>query len=134
MKHIVLTVASLLVVYCCFLPARPVAEPGPVAVAMRPASNADRVKVASIYRALADITERDAGQQITSTSVWRTCHSSALRLSAGGTDLPGKYQGLDRAVEQVLALHFSLDDVAMTKELAAKIAAGCREVAKQSGG
>jgi hypothetical protein len=132
-KHIVLTIAALIVVYCFFLPPR-AAVVGPVAVAMQSAENADKVKLASIYRALADITKRDAGKQLTSLSAWRTCHSSALRLAVGGTDLPGKYPNLDRAVEQVLSNFFPLDDVPMTADLAAKISAACEEVAKQSGG
>ena len=133
MKHVVISLAALLCVYSFWFPPSP-PQAGPVVSAMRSASSADRAKVASIYRALADITVRDNGQQIATTAVWRKLHSSALRMAAGGTDLPGKYKELDTAVEKVLSEHFSLDDVALTKEVAAQIAAGCEEVAKQSGG
>ena len=44
----------------------------------------------------------------------------------------GKYAGLDVAVEKVMADSFPLDDVAMSGQLIGKIAAACREVAKQS--
>lgn len=134
MKHIILTAVALAVVWFSFVPAKTPVAPGPVTVALAKADHADRVKVGSIYRALADITERDGGTQITTLSIWRTCHSSVLRLAVGGTDLPGKYPGLDIAVEKVLSTHFPLGDVPMTKELAGKISAACEEVAKQSGG
>jgi hypothetical protein len=41
---------------------------------------------------------------------------------------------LDAAVEQVLSQYFPLENLPLTDELRAKIVAGCREVAKQSGG
>lgn len=132
-KHVLISLAALLCIYSFWFPPAP-PQTGPVAAAMRTASSADRAKVARIYRALGDITVRDSGQQIATTAVWRKLHASALRLAAGGTDLPGKYKGLDEAVEKVLSEHFSLDDVAITKELASKIDEGCKEVAKQSGG
>jgi len=86
--------------------------------------------VAGIYDALANITERDSvDSRIPTTGMWRRCHSTALRLAAGGTPLVGKYPGLDMAIEQVLAKYFPLDDVALTSDLRAKIVAACREVA-----
>jgi hypothetical protein len=63
--------------------------------------------------------------------VWRAIYADALRLAAGGTDLPGKYPGLDRAVEEVLAQHYPLDNLPIDKAMADKIAAGCRAVEKQ---
>ena len=113
------------------IPARQPAA-GPVADALRNASPRDRARVASVYEALADITARDAGQQMTTLASWRAVHASALRLAAGGSDLPGKYPGLDRAVEDVFAKHFPADDVTLSKELVAKIVAGCKDVVKQS--
>lgn len=135
MKNI-LTFAAVAFALYAFLPARvppepqPVAVEKPVAVALRSASSDDRQMVAGIYDALADITERDAAASLISTTgMWRQCHSTALRLAAGGTSLPGKYPGLDAAVEQTLAKHLTLDNVAVTPEVRAKIVAGCREVA-----
>lgn len=139
MKQILLIAAVVFLGYT-FLPEReppdtPAVVDGPVSVALRSASSTDRASLAALYFAMADVTERDAaGQQISSTEVWRRCHSAALRLAVGGTSLPGKYPGLDVAVEQVLAQHFSLDNTPMTPELRAKIVAACREVARQSGG
>lgn len=128
MRHIPVVVALVLVVIG-FLPGRqPVS--GPVAAALSSAPSSDRAKVSAIYRALADVTERDGGEQIATMSIWRDVHRSALRLAAG--DVKGKYAGLAEAVEKVLGEHVSLDDVAMSKEQVGKVVAGCREVERQA--
>lgn len=139
MKHILPVLAGLLLVYSLATTPRTAVEAGPVTKALASASSSDRAKVAAIYRALADVTERDKGTQIGTTAVWRSVHSAALRLSVGGTDLVGKYPGLDAAVESVLSKHFSLDNVALTSEVNGKpvwqsISAGCKDVETQCGG
>lgn len=131
-KTVSLLAAGLLVIASFVSTPRPAAT-GPVASALKSASSSDRAKVAGIYRALADVTRRDAGRLIGTTALWRVIHGDALRLAAGGTDLVGKYPGLDRAVEETLAKHFSLDDVAITPDLTEKIVAGCKEVEVQCG-
>ncbi len=132
-KNILLTAAALFCVYTFMFP--PAARPtGPVAAALADASSADRAKVAGLYRALADVVKRDGGQKITTTVIWRQVYRDALVLAAGGTDLPGKYRGLDTAVEEVLAKYYSLDSAPLTEELSKKIADACLEVARQSGG
>lgn len=131
-KSVSLIAAGLLVLLSFVSSPRP-AVTGPVAIALKSASSSDRAKVASIYRALADVTQRDTGRLISTTALWRVIHGDALRLAAGGTDLVGKYKGLDTAVEEVLAKHFSLDNVAITPEVAEKIAAGCKDVEVQCG-
>ena len=132
-RHVLLVVAVLFAVSQFYKkPAespRPAAPP--VATALKSASSSDRAKVASIYRALADITQRDAGRLIASTAVWRAIHSDALRLAVGGTDLPGKYPGLDKAVEEVLSKHFSLDNKPLDKAQVDAIVAGCKAVEQQ---
>jgi hypothetical protein len=128
-KPLILGAAILFAAYQ-FLPQRS-AVTGPVATAMRSAPSTDRQRVASIYASLADLIERDGGSTIATTAIWRAIYSDALRLAAGGTDLPGKYPGLDAAIEQVLAEHYSLDNLPIDKALAAKIAAGCRAVEAQ---
>jgi hypothetical protein len=132
MKHVALALAVVVCLYT-FIP--PAAKPaGPVAAALADASSADRAKVAGLYRALADVVKRDGGQKITTTVIWRQVYRDALVLAAGGTDLPGKYKGLDTAVEEVLAKYYSLDSAPLTEELSKKIADACLEVARQSGG
>jgi hypothetical protein len=109
---------------------RPAAT-GPVAVALQSASSSDRAKLASIYGALADVISRDQGQLITTTAAWRSIYADALRLAAGGTDLPKKYPGLDVAVDKVLSEHYSLDNLPIDKDTSVKIAAGMNAVERQ---
>jgi mevalonate pyrophosphate decarboxylase len=138
MKHVLVFLAGVVLLYAFSATPRTAVEAGPVAKALQSASSSDRAKVAAIYRALADVTSRDKGQQISTTAVWRSVHGAALRLSVGGTELVGKYKGLDLAAEAVLAKHFSLDNVALTTEINGKpvwqaIVDGCRDVEAESG-
>jgi hypothetical protein len=134
MKHLPLAL-SVLVFALTLVPQRP-AVTGPVADALRSASSTDRARVASVYRALADVTVRDAGKQIATLATWRSIHASSLRLAVGGTELVGKYKGLDVAVDTVLrdALGAAekVDNVALTPDVVEKLAAGCKEVVRQS--
>lgn len=131
LKHLPVLAAGMLVAISV-IPARQPAA-GPVADVLKVASPRDRARVASIYRSLGDVTARDAGQQITTVGSWRAVHASALRLAAGGTDLPGKYPGLDVAVDKVLSDSLgSLEDVAMSREVVSKLVEGCKKVVAQS--
>jgi len=119
------------VVLASFVSSPRPAATGPVATALQSASSSDRAKLASLYRALADVVARDSGRLITTTSAWRSVYRDALQLAAGGTDLVGKYPGLDVAVEKVLAEHYPLENLPMDKDMAAKIAAGMKAVEAQ---
>ena len=129
-RLIPVTLAAALVALSFVSSPRPAAT-GPVAVALQSASSSDRAKLASIYSALADVISRDQGQLITTTAAWRSIYSDALRLAAGGTDLPKKYPGLDVAVDKVLSEHYSLDNLPVDKDMAVKIAAGMTAVERQ---
>ena len=126
-----LPLAAALVVVASFSWSPRPAASGPVATALKSASSTDRRKVRDIYAALADVTQRDAGSRIVSVATWRASHSDALRLAVGGTDLVGKYPGLDTAVEEVLGQYVTLDNVPFTKELTSKLVAGLRAVEAQ---
>lgn len=128
-KHYVLAAAVLFAAFQ-FVPQRS-AVTGPVATALASASSSDRARVRSVYAALADVIDRDGGTLIPTTAVWRAIYSDALRLAAGGTDLPGKYPGLDQAIEAVLSQHYPLDNMPIDTVMAKKIADGCRAVEKQ---
>lgn len=130
LKYLPTIVASLLVAAAFLSSPRPAAT-GPVAEALKSASSSDRAKVRGIYAALADLIARDQGRLIPTTAVWRAVYSDALRLAAGGTDLVGKYPGLDEAIEKVLSQHYSLDNLPIDAELAKKIEAGALEVERQ---
>jgi hypothetical protein len=132
-KHIAV-LAAVCLVACSFLfTPRPAAE-GPVATALRSASSSDRQRLAGLYAALADVVARDSGRLIATTAQWRAVYSDALRLAVGGTSLVGKYPGLDKAVDDVLAKHYPLNDVPLGDELVKDIVAGLRDVEAQCGG
>jgi len=97
---------------------------------MAGASRSDRSHLKGIYLSLADVTEKDNGTLITTVGMWRQLHINTLKLAAA--DMRGKYAGLDVAVEKVMADKFPLDDAPLSTSLVNQIAAGCREVAKQS--
>lgn len=128
MRHLPVIVA-VLVAALTLLPTPKKAE-GPVATAMAGASRSDRSHLKGIYLSLADVTEKDNGVLISTVGMWRQLHSNTLKLAAA--DMRGKYAGLDVAVEKVMAESFPLDDAPLSGSLVAKIAAACREVAKQS--
>ena len=130
MRYLPITLAAALVAASFVGSPRPAAT-GPVATALQSASSTDRAKIRSIYGALADLMARDQGRLITTTAVWRSIYSDALRLAAGGTDLAGKYPGLDVAVDKVLSEHYSLDNLPIDKDMAVKIAAGMTAVERQ---
>ena len=129
MKHLLLVAAILYAAYS-FIPSSPapVSKTGPVADALRNATPKDKQTVASIYESLADITERDGGKRISTTSEWREVHQNTLGLAVGGTDLVGKYPKLDEAVEEVIGKHISLDNVALSSVVDDLVTA-CEEVA-----
>ena len=126
MKHILLVLAVLYVGYT-FLP---VSQPpsDPVGKALVSASRSDRERVAQFYDAMADVVERDAGQRIPTLQVWRAMHKDALGLAFGGTELVGKYPGLDVAIDGELVEAVGLDNVAFS-QVSSKLAAACREIA-----
>jgi hypothetical protein len=133
MKHLPIVLAAALVAYT-FLPAKspaPAPATGEVATALSSASKADRQYVADVYRALADITQRDGGRLIATTGVWRLIHRDTLALGVADTQLKGKYTGLDVAIEATLATYFPKTDVPLTPELVDKIVQGCKAVEVQ---
>jgi hypothetical protein len=83
---------------------------GPVSVAMKPASKQDRQRVSAFYSALADVVERDA-TLIPTVGDFRSVHSRSLDAAFKGTDLPGKYPGLDAAIDGQLTTAVGKDDV-----------------------
>lgn len=130
LKYLPMALAAALVAASFISSPRPAAT-GPVATALQSASSTDRAKVRSIYGALADLMARDKGRLITTTAVWRSIYSDALRLAAGGTELVGRYPDLDEAVEKVLAGYYSLDNLPIDQALSDKIVAGMKEVERQ---
>jgi ABC-type amino acid transport substrate-binding protein len=113
MKHILAAVVAVALVWS-FLPSKvtaPVVAPAnPVTAALSPATRQDKARVAAFYSALADVVERD-GTVASTVGGFRTLHSRSLDLAFNGTDLPGKYRGLDVAINDLLVKAVGADDV-----------------------
>lgn len=62
------------------------------------ADKKDKARIASVYSALASVLKKDNGQRINTTEKWAELHASTLGLAI---DSPGKYPGLDVAIEDV---------------------------------
>lgn len=62
------------------------------------ASDADLARIRSVYTGLARVLQRDAGKRITTTEQWEELAAATLQLAI---DEPGKYAGLDEAIEAV---------------------------------
>jgi len=80
---------------------------------LRSAPAADRRRIAGVYDALALIITRDAGVRINTTEKWAEVHANTLQLAI---DTPGKYPGLDVAIERVFKDSVGTDDVLPTND------------------
>jgi hypothetical protein len=113
MKHMLAAVVAVALVWS-FLPAggvAPVVAPtNPVTAALSPASRQDKARVAAFYSAMADVVEREA-ETAPTVGLFRTLHSRSLDRAFKGTDLPGKYPGLDVAINDQLTKAVGTDDV-----------------------
>jgi len=112
MKHIlaVLVAASLVWSFYTPSPVTPPAPKSPVTQALSPATSQDKARVAGFYAALADVVERD-DKTVSTVGVFRELHGRSLDLAFKGTDLPGKYPGLDVAINDLLVAAVGKDDV-----------------------
>lgn len=113
-KHILAAVVAAALLWA-FVPSKGttpvvVSPTSPVTAALSPASRQDKARVAAFYSAMADVVERE---QTLATTVggFRELHSRSLDRAFKGTDLPGKYPGLDLAIDQKLAAAVGKDDV-----------------------
>ena len=114
MKHILAVVVAAGLVWA-FLPTKgvtPVVVPpsSPVTAALSPASRQDKARVAAFYSAMADVVERDA-KLVPTVGSFRELHARSLDAAFKGTDLPGKYPGLDVAINDKLKAAVGTDDV-----------------------
>lgn len=125
MKHIFAIIAAVALVWA-FLPApNPLPEPqpapqptptpvvvptSPVTAALLPATKQDKARVAAFYSAMADVVERDP-KLVKTVGNFRELHARSLDAAFKGTDLPGKYPGLDLAINDRLKAAVGTDDV-----------------------
>jgi len=133
MKH-VLALAVLVGLVFSFWPASapvvvtPPKPKSPVAVCLQNATPADRSRVYSFYAALADVLKRNPSAAST-VGKFTELHGKSLDNAFKGTDLPGKYMGLDKAINDVLTAAIGTADVALTPERSAALVQALGEVA-----
>jgi hypothetical protein len=110
----------------------PAVEQSKVAAVLKSASKQDKARVRAYYASLADVVKRD-DRIITTVGKFRTTNANALDLAFKGTDLPGKYAGLDVAIEDVLVKAIGKDDVALSPDKRASLVKALEEVAADAG-
>lgn len=141
MKKLVWVAGLVLVVALLFpngitLP-KPQPTPAPVDVdvpvdaavvkALATATPEDKAHVAGIYDAMATVLKRDNGQRIKTTERWADYQANMLQLAV---TTPGKYEGLDVAIEGVFKTQLGTDDViANNPETQQKLVKACEIIA-----
>jgi hypothetical protein len=116
-KHVLAFVVAVCLALS-FMPRQapaPVAPPQPqsrIATVMKPATKEDKARVASFYDSLADVVERDSAL-IGTVEVFRRVHANSLDAAFKGTDLPGKYSGLDAAINDDLVAAIGLENTGL---------------------
>lgn len=133
MKHVLAAVAIVLAIWA-FVPAhtKPV-EPAKTQVSsvLAKATSADKARVNAFYTAVADVVERDQ-KVIATVGQFRKVHANSLDLAFKGTDLPGKYAGLDVAIEAELVQAIGKEDVALTAEKRVALVTALKKVASDA--
>ncbi len=130
MKHIAAIAVFILAIWAFVQsPAKPVDAPkAGVAAVLAKATSADRARVHAFYEAVADVVERDQ-KVIATVGGFRRVHANSLDLAFKGTDLPGKYAGLDQAIEDELVRAIGKEDVALAAEKRAALIGALKKVA-----
>lgn len=104
-----------------------------IAALLRGASAKDRASVRGIYTGAADVLRRDGGKQMRTTEHWANYQARALNFAVDGTDLKGKYPGLDVAIDEVFArLVGTKDVVAVDAVMLQKLIEACETVANSA--
>lgn len=93
----------------------PAPEPAPVVDTdaeivklLAAADAADKARIVDVYTAMKTILIRDDGKLVNTTEKWATWQGNTLTLAI---DTPGKYPGLDVAIENVFLRVVGTDDV-----------------------
>lgn len=137
--------AGLLLLASFLLPAvpRPAPTPVPAVVPVAPpvtdsqivtllatAEPADKRRLNGVYSALSQVLTRDNGKRITTTEKWAEVATNTLQLAIA---TPGKYPGLDVAIEAVFLAQVGTDDVLPNNsDTLKKLVAACDIVANSA--
>jgi hypothetical protein len=97
---------------------------------LQQATAADRARVAGIYSGLNYVINRPTfGQRVNTTEKWAELQASTLQLAVAE---PGKYAGLDAAIEAVFLKEVGTDDVLPTNEATRKKLSAACEIIENS--
>lgn len=101
---------------------------------LKAATPAERGRVYDVYTGLGVVLKRDDGtkmpQRITSTEKWAELQEHTLNLAI---DAPGKYPGLDQAIEAVFLAAVGTDDVVSANpDVRAKLVSACEKIANSA--
>lgn len=87
------------------------------------ASAGDKSRIVSVYSGLRVVLLRDAGKRVNTTEKFAELQANTLQLAI---DTPGKYPGLDVAIERVFAAAVGTKDVvAVTPEIQKSLVQAC---------
>lgn len=80
------------------------------------ADAADKARIVSVYRGLKAVLDKDNGGRVNTTEKFEELHGETLKLAL---DTPGKYPGLDIAIEAVFygALHDADTDASVVNAI-----------------
>lgn len=87
------------------------------------AEAADKQRIASVYRGMRAVLERDAGQRVTTTEKFADFHANTLQLALNYK--PGKYPGLDVEIDRVFKAAVGDDVVSVRGETLDNLLKAC---------
>lgn len=111
-------------------PVAPQATDAEIVKLLASADAADKLRIVDVYTALSAVLARDLAKppvRITTTEQWADLQANTLQLAI---DRPGKYPGLDLAIEAVFLAKVGTDDVLPgTPDTQAKLIDACATIA-----
>ena len=91
------------------------------------ATDEDKARIVSVYEGMQYVLKRDNGKRINTTDKFSDWQANTLQLAV---ETPGKYPGLDKAIEAVFARLVGTDDVvSTTPDVQQKLIKACEIVA-----
>jgi hypothetical protein len=112
------------------VPVAPLVTDGQIVTLLAAADPADKRRINGVYAALSKVLQRDNGKRITTTEKWAEVAANTLQLAI---DTPGKYPGLDVAIEAVFLAQVGTDDVLPNNpDTCKKLVAACDIVANSA--
>jgi len=90
---------------------------------LKSAAPADKARIVDVYTGLRTVLLRDGGKRVTTTEKFADLQANTLQLAI---DTPGKYSGLDVAIERVFATAVGTKDVvAVTPDMQKSLVQAC---------